>query len=368
MNILIGYVTNGVTSGVDKYILSVVNTLGNNHKIDLVTSGGRTVIDKIKNLEPKDSINVIHIPSLKHPVRQYKKFHKLFNADNYDAVYFNISEASNSIGILAAHNNKINKIIVHSHSSGIDESNFVYRIIRKTVHIAAKYTIIKKYVTDCVTCSDKATKWMFPKNMKLCSNIKMIYNTIDYSIYQYNKEIRKRTRKELEIDENILVLGFVGSLSYQKNIFFLIDILKDLTQKKKNVMLLLVGMGKDYERMQEYAKKSKTDKYTKFLGARTDVPNLLQAMDIFLLPSRFEGFPFVAVEAQMSGLVTLVSDHITKEIKITDRCKFINIDSTDKWIHAILGQEKYFREKFVIEDQYINAAQRQLELIEGLFH
>lgn len=370
MRILIGYLTNVDVGGINKYILNFVSSLNDDYEIDLVTSKDRVALGKgnIVHLTGKKNIHIIRISPLKSLIKQYKKFNWIYKKSNYDAVYFNISEASNCIGVLCARNNNIKKIIVHSHSAGINESGHAYRMVKKAAHTIAKYTVIKNCVTMGITCSDKAAKWMFPKHMKLCSDIKMVYNTVEFDRYRYKEEVRIQKRDELGIDEKALVLGFVGSFCYQKNNFFLIDILKKLKQKKDNVILLLVGDGRDLEQVKKYTRKHQIMDCIKFLGERTDVPDLFQAMDIFLLPSRFEGFPFAAVEAQLSGLITLISSTVTREVQITNKCHFIEIKSPNKWVDVILSFHNFRREEITINDKYACAEQNRTEITESILN
>ena len=134
----------------------------------------------------------------------------------------------------------------------------------------------------------------------------VIHNAIDTGKFAYKHELSSEMKKKLNI-ENCFVIGHVASFCYQKNNEFMIDIFNEIHKLQENTILILVGddVNGDHEVIR--ACKSKViklglEKYVQFLGMRTDVPDLMQAMDCFALPSRFEGLPFVGIEAQASGL------------------------------------------------------------------
>ena len=163
----------------------------------------------------------------------------------------------------------------------------------------------------------------------------MLNNAIDAKAYVYNEEVRREVRDELNLPNNLLVIGTIGRLTRQKNPTMILKIIKDLKEKGKEFRFIWVGVGELQENIDNEIKKKGLQSEVMMLGLRNDVPRILQAMDVFIFPSIWEGLGIVAVEAQAAGLPTLCSDKVPSEAKVTNLCKFISIDSTEPWIEEI---------------------------------
>lgn len=224
----------------------------------------------------------------------------------------------------------IKKILLHSHASSVDGN---HRIAKRIFHYTCR-RLLKYIGTEFLTCSDLAAKWMYP-NIDADSIIH-VNNGIDLLKFRYNETIRDRMRKELGL-EGKYVIGHVGRFAYQKNHKYLISVFKQVKKTEENTMLLLIGDGvlKD-EIMAQIAEWNLTDDVI-FYGVSNHVEELFQCMDIFVLPSHFEGLPIVGVEAQASGLPVLFSDKITKTAKVIDDVNFLPIEEDDvsKWVNLI---------------------------------
>ena len=172
------------------------------------------------------------------------------------------------------------------------------------------------------------------------SNFTVVKNGIKVENFSYNKELRAGIRKELNLENN-LVIGHIGRFCYQKNQLFLIDIFKQLKKQNPKSKLLFIGSyvgdSTDMDSVKAKVLELNLQDEVIFLGIRHDVPNLMQAMDCFLLPSRFEGLCIVGIEAQASGLSCFFSDTITRELEITDLCHFIGLDKApEEWADIVL--------------------------------
>lgn len=178
----------------------------------------------------------------------------------------------------------------------------------------------------------------------------VINNAIEVEKFSFNADIRKQYRKLLNFDGK-LVLGFVGRLSHQKNIYFLIKVFAEVAKRNPNAILLVIGDGELRKPMVEELEKANIYDKVLFLNIRDDVNALMMAMDIMLLPSFYEGLPLVLVEAQCAALKCIVSDEVTKLISITDYIIYKGIKNDDirNWANAIeeIGND-YRRE--VIDD------------------
>lgn len=165
----------------------------------------------------------------------------------------------------------------------------------------------------------------------------VLNNAIDTKAYKYNSEIRNETRKSLHLN-NKFVIGHIGRFSDPKNHSFLIKVFAEVSKIKENSTLLLVGEGPLLGRVQKLVIKYSLEDKILFLGLRTDISDLLQAMDVFVLPSLYEGLPVIAVEAQAAGLPCVVSDNVTNEIELTNILTFESLNTTPSvWAKKVIS-------------------------------
>lgn len=347
MKILVGFIRDGQAGGVDKYLLTFAKCVRNNDiKIDFLTNNKNL---KLEQELKKYNSELYEVASLKHPFLQYKQILNLLREEKYDMTYFNISTAISFIGPYAAYKAKIFKRAIHSHSSGNDCENFWKRKILDLVHNIGKQ-FLYKFGNQYYGCSKAAGYWLFPSKIVESSKFKIIYNAVDLERFKYDKELRKNLRKEYGL-EKCLVLGHIGSFSYQKNHLYLIQIFSELVKREPLARLLLVGEGHNLKKIEKKVTELGLEEKVIFLGWRNDVEKLYQIMDIFLLPSYFEGLPIVGVEAQGTGLKCLFSDKITDEVKLTREARFLPIDqSVKQWVDCILDERQYCREINVLSE------------------
>ena len=264
---------------------------------------------------------------------------KIIEQEKYDTIHINTDTAyMAAFYIYVSERAGIKNIYVHSHCSQIDDLNKV----RRTLKIIAHY-MFRKYVSKhtkmYLACSRVAGEWMFGKENVNTNKYRTIYNGVEVEKYLYNSEIRELYRKQLSLS-NKYVIGCIGRFSYQKNHDFLLDIFHKLQQSDENALLLLIGEGELEDKLREKVELLRIGKKVKFLGVRDDVPKLLSAMDILVMPSRFEGLPVTMVEAQMASLPCVVSENITKEAKFTDDVTYVNGYNVDDWVGAIKNYQQ----------------------------
>ncbi len=220
----------------------------------------------------------------------------------------------------------LNTRIAHARSAS--KSDFIRKYTSK---------LGKRYATHLFAVSNLAAISEFGNKTIKDGSVKIIPNAINTKKYLFNEEIRKKKRIELNI-ENKFVIANVGSFRYAKNHTFIIDIFKEIKKEKKNAVLLLIGDGELREQIKTKVSKLKLDDSVFFAGLRSDVPELLQAMDVLLFPSIYEGLPGVVLEAQAAGLPCVISDAITKEVAITPLVKYISLSETAKyWANEIIS-------------------------------
>ena len=160
-------------------------------------------------------------------------------------------------------------------------------------------------------------------------------NAIDTSHFEFSEEIRKKKRQELCIVGKYAI-GCVGRLEKQKNQEFLLRAYALIEQKRQDTCLILIGRGNDELKLKKLAHELNIEASVRFLGIRNDVPELLNALDVFALPSLYEGLPVVLIEAQANGLPVVASDRITNEVDITDLISYLPISGDENvWAEKI---------------------------------
>ena len=338
---LVGFIMDGKSGGIDKYLLNFLEKAKKEgEQIDFLTNE----IDKeLKAYLEKKGSKIYAIANLKHPVKQYRQVCALIHENKYDTVYLNISTAIDCITAFAAKKCKVPRRMIHSHSSGNDIENIVKRKIFDFLHRVGKIWLYKSG-THFFACSRKAGMWLFPKKIVEGQAFQVVFNAVDKKKFTFSEKIRSRVRKKMKL-ENKYVIGHVGNFCYQKNHEFLIRIGKELVQKDVEIVMLLIGQGVLFEKIKRQIEVAGFEDKIRLLGQRADVYELMQAMDMFLLPSNFEGLPTVGVEAQMTGLPCVFSDDITDEVEITNKCHFLSLKEESVWCDEILRLKEQYKKR-----------------------
>lgn len=224
--------------------------------------------------------------------------------------------------------------------------NIVKDIIKKTVNTSA---------THKFAVSKKAGVWLFGEKSVLNGEVCIVPNSIDAKKFKFDFSIRARVRDNLNVNDN-LVLIHVGNIRPEKNHKFLLDIFLKIKEEKKNIKLILVGADNMNGEIQRYISKSEFSNDVIFMGSRSDINELLQAGDVFVFPSFYEGFPGAVLEAQASGLPVVMSDTITSEVMLLDSTSKLSLNQPLKvWMNKILEKKLIDRPeafKKIIENGY----------------
>ena len=222
------------------------------------------------------------------------------------------------------------KTVIHSHSTS-NGSGFP-SLIKYFFQIPLRWDIVDYYFA----CSKDSGRWLYGNARLTKANFHIFKNTIETMKYIQCPKVRISKRREMQL-EGKFVIGHVGRFHQSKNHDFIIDILSEIYKKNKQVLLLLIGTGDLENKIKQKVSALGFSDIVKFLGVRSDVPDLLRAMDVFLFPSLYEGLPITLVEAQAAGLKIFASDNITKEITLTDCVEFISLDQpASYWADLIL--------------------------------
>lgn len=214
--------------------------------------------------------------------------------------------------------------IAHAHNSNQDK-DWKYPLKRLFMRK------IPAVATHFFACSQEAGEWMFPGQ-----NITTINNGIETDRFSFSPEMREAVRRELGLGD-ALVLGHVGRFAPQKNHEFLLDIFHQVHEKNHNAVLLLAGTGPLEDAMKRKAEQLGLMDHVRFLGVRPDVNRILQAVDVFVLPSLYEGLGIVVVEAQATGARSVVSNTVPRTCALTDLVEFVSLEASPAhWADVIL--------------------------------
>ncbi len=261
----------------------------------------------------------------------------------YDAVHLNTSWWRSFLAEQVAREVGIKTVVVHARSIFIDISDDEQREKELLVHERCKQAFTPDLATHFLTCSKEAADFLFGPQIPR-DKIKTLHNALDISRYSYDEKKRADMRTALGVEDKFVV-GNVGRMSYAKNQLFLVDCFYEIQKTVENAVLLFVGKGELEQDVREKVDVYNINHKVIFAGAVDNTEDYLQAMDLFVLPSRFEGLPNVLIEAQTAGLKCVTSDCVTKEAKITDNVIFVELEK-DKWVDSMLQYvEGYTRKK-----------------------
>ena len=249
----------------------------------------------------------------------------------YRIVHSHIDSLS-TFSLMAAKKAGVPVRISHSHNTNFDKDcKLPLRHFSKRLILGA--------ATQFWGCSKAAVRFMFGKRVYLSENYTVLNNAIDIRKFAFNPKARVAVQKKYEL-EGKFVVGHIGRFVHQKNHEFLIDIFEKIYEKDKSAVLLLVGDGVNKAAVQKKTERLGLVENVRFLGVRHDIPDILQAFDVFMLPSRFEGLGIVLIEAQAAGIPAIASDTVPEEAAVTDLVSFLSLkESAVAWAEAALSQK-----------------------------
>jgi glycosyltransferase involved in cell wall biosynthesis len=253
-----------------------------------------------------------------------RELKKVIEQNHYKIVHIHQNSASMAMDAFVARQCGVPVIIGHSHNT--------------SCNVLWQHYLFKPFVNRLLTyrfaCSEAAGEWIFG-NQK---DIQIIHNAVDVDGFYFNSEIRNDYRKKMKLEDKY-VIGFVGRLHEQKNVGRLIEIFNKIEDKK--TVLLLVGEGPEKAKLMDKARG--LEDMVLFLGQRDDVGNLMSAMDVFVLPSIYEGLGLVVIEAQATGLHSVISDKVPAPNLIGNLDVVKLEDSDDAWIEKIMTRSTHDR-------------------------
>lgn len=267
---------------------------------------------------------------VKKPLSYIKKLAKMICENKYDIVHAHGNSCTLALEMLAAKKGGTKVRIPHSHNTTC-KYKVIHKVLRK---------IFDKNYTHAFACGQEAGEWLYNEKPFVIIN-----NGINMDKYKYDKVVRKEYRNKYGLNGK-KVIGHIGHFTYQKNQEYLIDIFNELYRLDNSYRLMLIGDGELRPSIQNKVNELGLSNVVIFTGKTLEVPQLMQAIDMIIMPSRFEGLPLTLVEAQTSGLPCFVSDTVSSEVGITDLIKFISLVKTpNEWAGFIIHSSMVNREE-----------------------
>ncbi|MDE6425623.1 MAG: glycosyltransferase [Ruminococcus sp.] len=282
---------------------------------------------------------VFYIDRKGNPLKYLIKLMKLLKKEKYNIIHIHGNSSMMLIDVLPAVVAGIPVRIVHSHNTTCDHI-CLHKLLNPLFRVC---------YTHGFACGQDAGRWLYGDRKFI-----ELKNGIDVDNYRFDEKVREQYRTKLGIGDKIL-LGHVGNFIEQKNHTFLIDLFADLLRSSSNYVLLLISDGALMKEIKNKVNRLGISDNVIFLGKTPKVNKYLQAIDIFLLPSLYEGLPVVLIEAQSTGVPCIVSEKVSAEANLTGTIKFVNIDHTDSWVSEI----KACTDTLSISDRYAVCATNQ---------
>lgn len=345
------------SGGVEKYISNCASVLSDSVIFDVLAIRGISDKPLFSESVKNNGGKIFSIPkSRKGNYFQRKRCRKKyiqehFKKYSYDVVHINGTTADfmEYAKIIKKVSPNI-KVIMHCHGDNVEGPN-IY--IKKLIHFINKqlYSLLPDY---CLGCSSRTMNWMYTNKALNSTPNEVINCGIDTKLFKFNDAKRNEIRSKLKI-ENKFVVGTIGRICEQKNPYFILKIVYELKKLHPQVVFLWVGTGDMQCVAQEKAKELNIIDNIIFYGTSSDIPSILSTMDVFILPSKYEGNPIVGFEAQANGLKCFFSDKIVKESKITNNVEFLSIDNSEKkWAEKILFYKNRYK-RFDTQSQIIES-------------
>ncbi len=275
-----------------------------------------------KKLMSALGVRYVQLPARKkHIILYFKQFKELCKKEKFDIVHMNGNSSTMLFELEIAKKSGIKTRIAHCHSTGT-----FYKFFHKIMN-----NRFNRSYTKALAVSEEAGRWAYGDR-----NFIILNNAVDTSKFKYDVTKRNEYRRMLGLEKNV-VLGTIGKLNNQKNQTFLIEIMPEIIKKHPECRLLLVGKGKYRNELEKMVHERNLEKFVIFLGARLDNVELLQAMDLFVFPSRYEGFGLACLEAQISGLPCVCSEFVPKQALVSKEITVLPLNK-EQWVEY-LGKE-----------------------------
>lgn len=310
--------------GAEHYVLNIIKNLDKS-RYNVIVFSDSPEKGAMHQFFKENGAKIIYakVDRFKHPVKHIRHLRDVIVSNKIDIIHGN--DDLNIIYSVVAKTKNVS-LIAHSHTTNLKFTS--HKVVSAIARKILPQLIAKK--SDArLCCSNEAGRAMFGRKA-----FQVVSNGIELDKFYYKEDIRKRYRKEFGFSDNDIVIGHIGRLVEVKNHIFILQILKELNDKKYKAVF--VGDGDLRESLMEKAKELCIDDRVFFLGDRDDTYNIYNMFDLFLFPSLYEGLGMVLVEAQANGLPIIASSAVPFETKMNENFIFENInEGVENWKEEI---------------------------------
>lgn len=295
--------------------------------------------------------------TMKNYCRLVKELNRYLECNDYDIIHINTANVFLQFVCAVGLKTKCIRI-AHSHSARAIMAN---PSIKDTIRLTIKGIVepilkvfIRKNNDYLFACSKVAGYSLFGKKGVCSRKFRIIKNAIEIDKYVFDSTIRNTIRDKYNIDKNVNIYGTVGRLAESKNLLFMIDVFYEIHKLDSKAILWIVGEGPMRKAIEKKVAEYRIENSVELLGEQNNVSDFLQAMDCFLFTTVYEGLGIVAIEAQAADLITVVSDAVPEEAKVTNRCKSIELDkNVSEWAEQIIQMMKDSKERKNTKDELV---------------
>lgn len=334
--------------GAETFIMNVYRNIDREkYQFDFIVHG--TNVGKYESEIKKMGGKIYRIPKYKvYNHFKYKKQVKkiLDEHPEYKVIHSHVRSTASII--LKVAKKKGLTTICHSHS--ISNGKGLKSYIKKTLQKS-----IPKYADYLFACSFESARWLYGDKLSKSDRCYIINNAIDTKKFVYNENIRNKIRKELKVEDKI-VIGQIGRLENMKNHSFTLKVFKECIKRNEKYVLLIIGEGSKRDEIKSEISKLKLGNHVMMLGVKSNINELMQAMDLFIMPSLYEGLPLALVEAQASSLPCVISNNISSGIIIPELVKKVSLDIDPKiWASQIklsLKNKRINRLNYIVDSNF----------------
>lgn len=267
-----------------------------------------------------------------NPIKRMLLMRNVFKTNNYQIIHSH-TNFSSAFHIMAGVMAGVKVRITHSHStSDLSKS----ALVRLLYHNVSKI-VINIFSSRFLSCGKEASKLLFYNYKKAI----VIPNSVDVNLLnEIGKSGKNYLNNEFGMNSDVIKIIQVGRLANEKNHLFSIDIAKQLKEDNVEFKMFFIGRGELNDDLQHKVAINGLSEDILFLDVRDDIPFLMAAADILLMPSLYEGFPVVLVEAQAVGIRCLVSDTVAAEVDLhVGLIEFLSLDNLSDWTKNITANQ-----------------------------
>lgn len=314
-----GLFSDGIFSCIAAYV-AVMNRTNIELTILATNQPAKEIVKRVESLD----CSIAVIPYRKEKIGKYiEELYRYLKNSKFDIVHVHGSSAIMAIELMIAKLAGCKVRIAHSHNTTC-ENKRVDSILRPMFYYS---------YTHAFACGQDAGKWLFKER-----EFTVIPNGRDLKKYEFNEQKRNCWRRKLSLQQDDFVIGHVGRFNYQKNHEYIVRIFQEVIKRKKKAHLVLIGTGENFEKIKKKIYNAGLDEQVQLLGSINNVEEVLSAIDIMILPSRYEGLPLVVIEWQASGLPCIISETITGECMITGLVRKLSIQASPEiWADTIVN-------------------------------